>query len=384
MDNYPFAYDRLEEFYRKYPNLRLAEFVEPDSPVLLDELDLLFKNAGEIEIPQAIVNQVTGKEEWDGELVAAYLEENRELIQKLLEISKYDTRPSRFRYQLNEETPEIWQARTAFRLLHLNMLHHLRTDNREQAGEMMGALLQFQEASSGPFLIHSLVGNSYQKQLGANLIELAREAMDVREFSERLENYSSREAIAGGLKMEFGSLISLIEAAKKVGDQSEVGERVRSMFMGGTHLDGSKLSENERMLIEEEVKNFNLDELQENYARVLSGLVDALPRTDDDESMAEADPRMNISHYQFSLGQEMMLSAMVPQVNSIALQIVKVEQTNRELQIWNALNQASSAGSRPAELSELVPNFLQEVPINPVTQEPFVLDSEAWTLEAGE
>jgi len=61
-------------------------------------------------------------------------------------------------------------------------------------------------------------------------------------------------------------------------------------------------------------------------------------------------------------------------------QTLRAELSQREAVTWNAINQATSEGLQPTSLSDLVPEFLAEIPVNPLNNEPFVFDFKNKTL----
>lgn len=388
LTNYPYAHERLEELYQKYPILRLPEFVPADGVTLVDELNRYFEGleSDELKLPQEIRDQRRGKEAWNEESVSTFLAEKKVIIDRLLELSKLPPQQSRFRYLIGDGDPGLLDSVKAVDLLNLAFLNELRTGEIQQAEELFDAILNFQEGTSKPFLVNALVVNVAHDRLLKDLTRLAQEGYDVSVFTDKVNQVTSRETAMDSLRHEAGSFISLMEAAKQVEDPTALFQYFASMDMGGA-ANNKGPSVLDQILMRKEAMNWDLNDFQDDYARVLSGFFAAAPDPANPESMIHHDagnPKLEVSHYGLPKGRELILETLMPSMILLSSRVPKTELLNRELTTWNALNAAAASGLNPSELSELVPGFLPEVPVFPATNEPFSFDPQTRTLNSPE
>jgi len=375
LSNYPFAYDRLEELYQKHPNLRLSEFQPADGASLIDELNQYVEglSANELRLPDGIRDQLRGKAEWDENGISRFLAEKEESINRLLKIASLSTKEARFRYLIAEGSPEILNAQEPLNLLKLAFLHEVRIGDPNRAELIFTSLGKVMEATSKPFLIHAVSENSNRGRLLANMRDLAKSGYDVSSYTDELRKIDSQEILTNGLRLEVGSFISLLEAAKQVEDRVALQEHMAPLMRVDMNNQPSMA---EQQLMREEGMTWDINDFQDSYAKALSAMVDLDLKLPRETRFTEIED----SFSNLSEGRKLILKKFLPQINPISSAILKTELLTSEVVTWNAINQASSDGLNPTTLSDLIPGFLSEIPVNPINNKPFILDVKTQTL----
>ncbi|MGJ8696037.1 MAG: hypothetical protein ACSHYF_06950 [Verrucomicrobiaceae bacterium] len=384
MSNFPYAGDRLEELYLKYPNLRPAESELAVGVTLIDELNRLFEEMDEaLRFPAEMRGQLNGREEWDEEMVGKYLDEKKEALDRLIELSKLSTEESRFRYSFMDSSPEIINVNKGSKLLSLALIHAVRTGDDERARQYFDALGKMGEAVSRPFVIHSLVGSAITNLTQQRLAGLAEAGFDVSGYVDRVSVPRSAEVMMDSLRREVGGVVSYLEAAKGA-DQGEFVDYIFK-FVGEFSTDDG---EHDSRLMREEIRTMNIDTFQDDYARMISEYMAAFPETVGGENLDEqvlGDFEFRIADQGVSEGRALVLSAFLdPLLRVAAKQPVKAEQSRRELLTHHAMQQAAAAGVAVERVEDLVPRYLPAVPVNAKTGEPFVYDGDAGGVNFGE
>lgn len=388
--NYPFAYQRLEELYQQYPNLRLPEFVPTDEVTLLDEFNRYFESLdNQLSIPREIQKQMHGEAQWDSASITRFLEENQGAVDRLLEISKFPTQPSHFRYLISERTPETLNTIGALRLLELAFLHETRSNNPQQAEVLFDAILMIREGLSTPFVAQGFVENAAANSLLKGMRSLSQDGYDFSSFADRLDQFAPRKSLISSLQLEAGSFISLLESAKQLEDRTVLIEQLAPIMNPVTKEDGQELTVADQFLMRKEALDWNLNDFQDAYAKVISGYLERMPDPARPETMLRLEgdgsgTRTSLAGLELTKGRDWILASFVPKMELFTSKIAQIETLKRELNTWNALNQAKASGLKPIMLLDLVPDFLPEVPVNPVTGEAFAFDAKTQSLSAEE
>jgi len=221
LSNYPYAYKRLERIYKKYPNLYLPKFVPTNEPTIADTLNQYVESLKEngLRVPKWVRAQLAGKEDWDQERMGQFLEANDEILIRLLEISKLSTEQARFRYLVSESSPEVYNTVGAISYLKAAFMHLNREANIDKANEIHTAMNRFQESISKPFLVHYFTHLHTERTLFNGMRDLAQDGHDMSPYLNDVSQNIQTEPFINSLKVEMASMISMIEAAKKIEDR---------------------------------------------------------------------------------------------------------------------------------------------------------------------
>ena len=176
------------------------------------------------------------------------------------------------------------------------------------------------------------------------------------------------------LRLEAGSFISLIEASKPFDEDREFLVQGLARIMPWSSSDVKPSLEDQR-LMQEVGMTMEIDEFQEIYAEVFSDYLAEMKRWQRSEASQMPTLAIDLEQTDLPRGQVLILNRFLPRVE-VEKQILKRELIQRELITWNALNQAVAAGHDPKEIADLVPEFLDEIPVNPMTHQAFSLDVE--------
>ena len=377
LNNYPFAFERLEEIYAKYPDLRIAKFISVEGEAMADSLNQYFESLdkGVPIIPDWVKLQLRGKEEWDQEKIGIYLEENDELLARLLEISKLPKSQTRFRYRVAEEVPEMMHGFTANGLLRVALIYQIREGNVSQAKEIYRAAMDLSEGVSKPFVIQAIGRNGMERNVFGSLRDLAQEGYDISFHTNEISGDDLVTSFSDALRLEAGSFISLIEATKPFDEDRELLSRGLASIMPMSTSDATPSLEDQR-LMQEVGMTMEIEEFQEIYAEAFSDYLVEMNQWLFSEDSEIPTMAIDLEETDLPRGKALILNRFLPRVEMMIKQILKRELLMREVTTWNALNQAVAAGHDPKEIADLVPEFLDEIPVNPMTHQAFSLDVE--------
>ena len=168
----------------------------------------------------------------------------------------------------------------------------------------------------------------------------------------------------------------MIEAAKKIEDRMSIGRQF-GMIM---QLNNSNpLSKTYKLLMKEAGMTLDFNEFQDSFAKAYSDYISKVEKWDPAVDATPPPIRIDLSQTDLPRGQALILNSVLPS-NMMLKNILSTELVQREVLTWNAVNQAKAEGLEATALSDLVPDFLTEVPVNPLNNEPFVFDFENRTL----
>lgn len=376
LSHYPFAYERLEQLYAKYPELRLAKFTPTEGDTIVDSLNQYFESLdkGVPVLPGWVKAQLSGKEEWDHEKIAMYLEENDGFLTRLLEISKLPKGQPHFRYLIGEQSPELMNGIAAVGFLRAALVYQVREGSSNQAGEVYRAIMNLKKGVSEPFLIHELGRNSIEKGVFKELRDLAQEGYDLNFYSDESADDDILASYTDSLRLEVGSLVSLIEATKQFEDRDLVSRSFASIMP--IDIADATPSLEDQGLMRETAMSIEVDEFQEIYAKVIADYLVEVDQWQPSEGSKMPTMVIDLEKTDLPRSLALILNGFLPRAEKMTTQILKGELLKRELTTWDALNKAVAAGNDPQEISDLVPEFLDKVPVNPMTNQAFVLDVE--------
>ena len=137
-----------------------------------------------------------------------------------------------------------------------------------------------------------------------------------------------------------------------------------------------KPSLEDQRLMQEVGMTMEIDEFQEIYAEIFSDYLVEMEQWEVSEGLQMPTMAIDLEQTDLPRGQALILNRFLPRVEMMIKQILERELLMRELTTWNALSQAVAAGHDPKEIADLVPEFLDEIPVNPMTHQAFSLDVE--------
>ena len=383
--DFPYAKERLGILYKKYPNLRPSEFKPADGPTIIDELDRLVAETGDdLKIPREFNRQKIKTEEWHQEVIGNYLTEKKDVLGALLNLSELSTGESTFRYSDFDDSSSrmnVWRVRD---FLGLAMDHAMRSGDEAKAAQIINALERIGEAGSKPFLADSLIGDAVHQSVQRSLGELAQAEFDVSGHIEKLAAPSSTKVILESLRREVIGTVSLLEAFKK-GDQENINGFFTALS-GNLPSDEQEKGSEEKLLLEE-LADLDIDDFQDDFAMIVSRFMEALPEAPAEVSLGDpvlSDFEFKILEQGVSESRALLLEPfLASMLKGASRQPVRAEHSRRELITHSAMQQAAAAGVTVNELADLVPDFLPEVPVNPKTGEPFMIDPEKGGVDFG-
>ena len=124
----------------------------------------------------------------------------------------------------------------------------------------------------------------------------------------------------------------------------------------------------------------DINEFQDAYAKAFSDYISKVKQWDPAVDPNTPPLKIDLSQTDLPRGQALILNSILPSARLLKNNL-KVELLQREVITWNAINQANSEGLEPTTLSDLVPDFLAEIPVNPLDNKPFVFDFENRVLK---
>jgi|GEM_PF-6084211 len=385
--NFPYAEERLEALYQKYPNLRPAGFKPAEGKTVVNELDrIVEEEKGDLRLPRDLSRQRRGYKEWDQEAVGEHLAEKKDLLEQLLKLSELSTDEATFRYSFFDLSPGVVNAKHAHDFLTLALGHAVRSGDGERTLQILNALKSVGEASSKPFLVNSLVGDAISQSVQKSLGKLAEAGFDV---SANIHNFTaprSTDEMFESFRRELAGTISLLEAIRKKGRPEHITEY--SSAISHVPFSDEIDSDPEAQLLCKELASLKLEDFQDDYAMVVSRLLEALAQNPAVVNLSDPvlpDFEFKISDQGVSKGRALLLEQLTgPIVKTAATRMMKAEQSRRELITHSAMQQAAAAGLQVSELADLVPDYLPEVPVNSKTGEPFSINHEEDGLDFGE
>jgi len=300
----------------------------------------------------------------------------------LLEISKLSTQQAKFRYLFHEQSPEIYNTLDAIRFLKTAFLYQTREGKTEKAEEIYTAINNISEGTSKPFLIHSASRLNTERNLLVSMRDLAQDGYDLTPYAYNISLSISSKSFIDALRMEASSFISFFEATKQVEDRMDLGQYLSNLM--GIDSSAPPLSREDGLLMKEAGMTWDIDDFQDTYAKAISDYISEMEQWDWTVNQQQPTMRINLSQTDLPRGQALILDRLLPRTEMMTSPIFKKEILKRELITWNALNQAVAEGKKPQNISDLVPDFLTEIPVNPISNEPFVLDIENKTLNRSE
>ncbi len=387
-NSHPYAHDRLEEIYQKFPILRQKPYVRPEGRVLFEALNELGDSTGDRSgLPEHLRKQLSGAEEWDAEEVARFLVDNKELIQKLSEIANLPTLYLRQYVRFYDTSPELLYTRK-YESLRLGMISAIRSGDSASATEFLNTYQPvIQALKKGGSQLHIMVALTLQNRAMSDLIVLARQDFDIDPFASNLSSHTDVAAYGEALRREFGAAISAMEAVRNAEDYFEMGKHAFKAMSGlSTRDQEMSLVEKIRLgeVMKETARKMDVRHFENEYARVFSGYLSAfadLEKSGDWQAF-QNDPRFDLETYQLSEGYQLFFKKLLPRkIDSSIKSLTQRERKLRELRIWNAIRQADTAGKRPKNLAELVPNYLPEVPKDPASGASFVYYEESHSVD---
>ena len=386
MKDYPFAADRLEALYLKYPNLRPADVDLADGETLIGEMKRLFEEMGEdLRLPSEMGAQLSGRDEWNEELVKKFLDERKGALEMLLKVCELSTKEATFRYSIFDGSPEILHGLSGSKLLSLALIDAIRSGDEEGAKRYLDALGQIGEAVSRPFLVHSLGGSAMTRQTQRALGRLAEAGFDVSNYVAQATVSRSPEIVLESLRKEVGGVISFLEAGK--GRDVGAFAKFVSSTLGVSFSSDGELDSNHQ-LMREELENMDLDVLQDDYARMASKFLTSLPENFGAAGIDEqvlGDFEFRVSDQGASEGRTLVLESLLdPTFGAVLKQSVQAEQSQREFLTHSAMQQAVAAGVTINRVEDLVPKYLPAVPVNAGTGEAFFYDPGEGAVDFGE
>jgi RNA polymerase sigma factor (sigma-70 family) len=378
LGNYPYAYDRLEELYRKYPNLRRKEYQRPDGPVMMEEFGQFIKTTEWelVTLPDEIKDQLKGKKKWNAEEITAFLEKRKDLIAKLIEISKFPTEAPKFEPpQFSTPCPEVMSGMKVSHLLRIASVQALRSNDLQRAAELIKAQRRFRDAIAEGSMVGGMIGNYIESELQNQLSKLSREGYEIAPY---LEKPIHSQILAEALRIEFSGLISFMEMLHHSQTPPDVIARALNGFF------------------EPEVpKDYNVSrftpqpdyrQLGERMAARFSKLIAWMEQSEKSGEWSEPtasnikkDLFPDISDSTFAgILEDELTTAMI---NHGSRNPLKSERLYRELSTLDALHRARADGLTPQSLSELVPTYLPKIPVDPMTQQSFSYDPRTRELK---
>ncbi len=367
LSNYPYAYDRLEELYQKYPNLRRKAYKRPEGPLLIEEFKKFIQSPDcqLVELPDDIKKQLRGKKEWNSVEIAAFLTDKKDLIAKLIELSRLPTDAVKFECpRLSDTCPEVMRALKASDLLLLAFAHESRSQNFKRAEELVAAQHRFRDAVNNGPLLGGIVARTLGSELESKLCNLSLQGYEV---TSHIEKQNSAAGMAESLRVEFSATISLLEMLD------------HTRLSTDTILAEMKpMMPEEYFPIKSPFTKPDYRQIQENAARRYSEVIawmDQSEKSGDwsgkDAMLAKLSPDISTD----TLGGMLEKDFIGNVLSLTSNHALRSERSYRTLLTLDAVSRAKKDGLTPQSLQELVPHYLPKLPVDPETQQPFLYNA---------
>lgn len=348
---------RLEEIYRHYPNLRPEPFVAPNRPTIYQEITKLLPDFEALDRKERskLYQMCLGKVDWDSEAVTEFLDHNAPLIVKLQEVSSCSLLDIDEYMMVEHECPEAMAIAEATKLLNLKLQYHVRESEEDEARAVL-EILKPLSRTEGRSQTHTMVGSLVENRVLESLTRLSREGFDVIGFLDEWPDVDSRPAIRRGLLGDFASTIFYPESIRE------------SMMFQDVTEDLVKNGYNKDLSIETVE-----DLLALHVSAQLGSLIDSSWQGNEDGDTK--DKLIGGNEGELSARELQILNSLSKWNSTSALRrnFAELETLRLKLRISNAQNEAAGNGRRHREISDLVPEYLSEIPVDSWTGEPLEL-----------
>ena len=374
MSNYPYAHERLEELYEMYPNLRRKEFVESSEPRLADELVAYLKaHQSMAKLPSEMRAQLQGGAAWEEKAVSEFLASKRSAIEKFIELSKLSTAERKMFSRLSDSTAEFFDINAYANLLSLAMVHSLRSGSGGQANVYFQAIQQGRKAIGELDLGPAFVGLSIDRRVYRSLVVLAQDGVELGGIPELLSKNQRIVRFSAGVRGELSAIVSFLEILPTAHNESP-GKISRS--------DLKEFFSNPEGLLDRFTSSgrLNIHLIEEEYAKFFSGLLEAAEEvriTGNWDEWHQANSRFSSNVIELPKLEQGLMNVFGYNLKSIADNLIELERLELQLELQLAATEARVQGQVFEEVSELVPDYISDIPIDPLTREAFLFEAEA-------
>ena len=381
LETFPLASERLEELYQLFPNLRPTLLEQSDEPNIIEELNLYAEENEFPEVSPELQRKIkamrSGREEWDPTIVETYLKEHEDILSDLIQLSEYSPSSSRFFLRPTDPSPEGMTFLSASLLLNLSLQHSIRTQKTEEAKYQFEALTRLEAAMTQGGFVHHLIVLSSKQATNKALLSLAHTGHTFPALTSANPVPSTQSAI-NGLRAEFASLVSLMETFRQSENKVELGKLIGSSIMP---INMNEKQPQDPLAMCKKALEPAVHLFEEDYAQTLSQFVSTFEQAEEarqnhDWSNQEALlANLKLKDLDLPERSSPFLRSLLPRASSSLQQIIKLDRQQVALDTLQALDQARADGMNPSQLQDLVPNYLDKVPLHPISQTPITPNS---------
>jgi len=261
------------------------------------------------------------------------------------------------------------------KLLQLKIAHEIRNGNPTSAQETHQTLNRYFDSFSGGSLIYAVVSSSMNRELSRNVRALAAEGHDISPLLDIPRAAELAQIQADALRVEFAGMISLLEYIDSSQHWAYINDAIR--------IYSTDLDEGEVESLEAEIQTINFQKLQISFAQSFSHLVTVFEEADTPEYWNKRDAlieRLSIDPADYPEDHQLAVRAFTPHLANQIDYLIQHERHFLEAKTLDAIRQAEATGTTVTLLSDLTPEFLPEIPRDPINGESFSYDPETGTL----
>jgi len=388
-EDYPFASERLEELYLKYPNLRISPFSPPKSITLVEELnEWCEKNVELLEAarpPRSLLQQLGSTNSWNQDEALQFILKNQATLAKIQQLSELSTQPHERFGKVLDHIPEVINVQILSQLLNIAVKAHTLEEDPEKTAQALKSQRTFTKSLAQKSFKHAAIGARCEKKTKEVLLGLAQDGHVVPTFSPS-SDFHMGEVFLDSLRMEVATMVSLLEHIHHAPDRSTIAPQLDFFFdyWADSYTDAMKLETFHAFL------KADFRTLQDHYASVFSrgiSLIEPIMKSGDWSSLNSLEEQLKPDEDLFFGENGTILKVIANHFKAIPYiptQLIEHQLLDDQITALNALNRAEQDGMSYSSLEELVPAYLQRIPEHPASRIPFHLDPETEVLEITE